>query len=66
MLYVFIDGKHWIATKCNNMTSLRSFNIGINARSDGRDNGDSRIDDFRISDIARWDSDFEPPKRKGL
>lgn len=66
MLYVFIDGKYWIATKCNNMTSLRSFNIGINARSDGRDNGDSRIDDFRISDIARWDSDFEPPKRKGL
>lgn len=66
MLYVFIDGKHWIATKYDNMTSLRSFNIGINARSDGRDNGDSRIDDFRISDIARWESDFEPPKRKGL
>lgn len=29
-------------------------------------NGNFMMDDFRISDIARWESDFEPPKRKGL
>lgn len=28
------------------------------------DNGNFMMDDFRISDIARWESDFEPPKER--
>lgn len=47
--------------------SLRLYNIDFNRQRDNdNDRGSFVIDDFRISDVARWMSDFEPPKRKGL
>ena len=66
ILRCFVNGILIINTKTNNTLSLRSYNLGINTRGDGMDNGNFMMDDFRISDIARWESDFEPPKRKGL
>ena len=43
------------------------YNIDFNRQRDNDYNrGSFVIDDFRISDVARWMSDFEPPKRKGL
>lgn len=66
ILRCFVNGILIINTKINNTLSLRSYNLGINTRGDGMDNGNFMMDDFRISDIARWESDFEPPKRKGL
>lgn len=62
MLRCFVNGILIINTKINNTLSLRSYNLGINTRGDGMDNGNFMMDDFRISDIARWESDFEPPK----
>ena len=66
ILRCFVNGILIINTKTNNTLSLRSYNLGINTRGDGMNHGSFMMDDFRISDIARWESDFEPPKRKGL
>lgn len=61
----FCDGK-LCASFYSDTYSLRAKNIDLNRQRDGNNRGSFVIDDFRISNIARWDSDFEPPKRKGL
>lgn len=64
-LYGFVDGKLSISFPCSNMGLIYK-NIDFNRQRDGSNRGSFVIDNFRISDIARWESDFEPPKRKGL
>lgn len=64
-LYGFVDGKRSVSLPCSNI-SLRYSNIDFNRQRDGSNRASFVIDNFRISDIARWESDFEPPKRKGL
>lgn len=61
MLYGFVDGKQSGSFPCPNFT-LRSCNIDFNRQRDGDNRGSFVIDDFRISDVARWTSDFDPPK----
>lgn len=41
--------------------SLRLYNIDLNRQRDGSNRGSFVIDNFRISDVARWVSDFTPP-----
>jgi hypothetical protein len=60
-LYGFVDGKLSVSFQCYN-TSLRQRNIDFNRQRDGSNRASFVIDDFRISDIARWTSDFDPPK----
>lgn len=43
--------------------SLRSYNIDFNRQRDGDNRGSFVIDNFRISDVARWVSDFTPPPK---
>lgn len=42
--------------------SLRLYNIDFNRQRDGSNRGSFVIDNFRISDVARWMSNFDPPK----
>lgn len=42
--------------------SLRLYNIDFNRQRDGSNRGSFVIDNFRISDVARWTSNFDPPK----
>lgn len=46
---------------CSNI-SLRYRNIDFNRQRDGSNRASFVIDNFRISDVARWTSDFDPPK----
>lgn len=60
-LYGFVDGKRSVSFPCFN-TSLRYNNIDFNRQRDGSNRASFVIDNFRISDVARWTSDFDPPK----
>ncbi len=40
----------------------RHSNIDFNRQRDGSNRASFVIDNFRISDVARWTSDFDPPK----
>lgn len=60
-LYGFVDGKRSVSFPCYNI-SLRYSNIDFNRQRDGSNRGSFVIDNFRISDVARWTSDFDPPK----
>ena len=55
-----VEANKWyhiaIVRSSNEYDMLRCFVNGILI-----DNGNFMMDDFRISDIARWESDFEPP-----
>lgn len=64
-LFCFIDGILVGQLPCRNYP-LRSYNIDFNRQMDGDNRGSFVIDNFRISDVVRWVSNFEPPKRKGL
>ena len=60
-LYGFVDGKLSVSLPCFNR-GLRYKNIDFNRQRDGSNRGSFVIDNFRISDVARWTSDFNPPK----
>lgn len=60
-LYGFVDGKRSVSFPCSNI-SLRYRNIDFNRQRDGSNRASFVIDNFRISDVARWTSDFDPPK----
>lgn len=60
-LYGFVDGKRSVSFPCSNI-SLRYSNIDFNRQRDGSNRASFVIDNFRISDVARWTSDFDPPK----
>lgn len=60
-LYGFVDGKRYVSFPCSNI-SLRYCNIDFNRQRDGSNRESFVIDNFRISDVARWTSDFDPPK----
>ena len=60
-LYGFVDGKLSVSLPCSNI-SLRYRNIDFNRQRDGGHRAPFVIDNFRISDVARWTSDFDPPK----
>lgn len=60
-LYGFVDGKLSVSFPCSNI-SLRYRNIDFNRQRDGGNRASFVIDNFRISDVARWTSDFDPPK----
>lgn len=60
-LYGFVDGKRSVSLPCSN-ASLRYNNIDFNRQRDGSNRASFVIDNFRISDVARWTSDFDPPK----
>lgn len=60
-LYGFVDGKLSVSLPCFN-GGLRYKNIDFNRQRDGSNRGSFVIDNFRISDVARWTSDFNPPK----
>lgn len=60
-LYGFVDGKLSVSFPCSNI-SLRYRNIDFNRQRDGSNRASFVIDNFRISDVARWTSDFDPPK----
>ena len=60
-LYGFVDGKRYVSFPCSNI-SLRYRNIDFNRQRDGSNRASFVIDNFRISDVARWTSDFDPPK----
>ena len=60
-LYGFVDGKLSVLFPCSNI-SLRYKNIDFNRQRDGSNRASFVIDNFRISDVARWTSDFDPPK----
>lgn len=64
-LFCFIDGILVGRLPCRDY-SLRSYNIDFNRQMDRDNRGSFVIDNFRISDVVRWVSNFEPPKRKGL
>jgi hypothetical protein len=59
-LFCFIDGILVGQLPCRNYP-LRSYNIYFNRQMDGDNRGSFVIDNFRISDVARWVSDFTPP-----
>lgn len=59
-LFCFIDGILVGQLRCHSY-SLRSYNIDLNRQRDGSNRGSFVIDNFRISDVARWVSDFTPP-----
>lgn len=59
-LFCFIDGILVGQLPCSNYP-LRSYNIYFNRQMDGDNRGSFVIDNFRISDVARWVSDFTPP-----
>lgn len=61
-LFCFIDGILVGQLPCYNY-SLRSYNIDFNRQMDGDNRGSFVIDNFRISDVARWVSDFTPPPK---
>lgn len=60
-LHGFVDGKRSVSFPCSNI-SLRYSNIDFNRQRDGSNRASFVIDNFRISDVARWTSDFDPPK----
>lgn len=60
-LYGFVDGKLSVSFPCSNI-SLRYRNIDFNRQRDRSNRASFVIDNFRISDVARWTSDFDPPK----
>lgn len=60
-LYGFVDGKQSVSFPCYDI-SLRYSNIDFNRQRDGSNRASFVIDNFRISDVARWTSDFDPPK----
>jgi len=60
-LYGFVDGKRSVSFPSSNI-SLRYSNIDFNRQRDGSNRASFVIDNFRISDVARWTSDFDPPK----
>lgn len=60
-LHGFVDGKRSVSFPCSNI-SLRYSNIDFNSQRDGSNRASFVIDNFRISDVARWTSDFDPPK----
>lgn len=59
-LFCFIDGILVGQLLCSSY-SLRLYNIDLNRQRDGSNRGSFVIDNFRISDVARWVSDFTPP-----
>lgn len=59
-LFCFIDGILVGQLLCPSY-SLRLYNIDLNRQRDGSNRGSFVIDNFRISDVARWVSDFTPP-----
>lgn len=59
-LFCFIDGILVGQLRCPSY-SLRLYNIDLNRQRDGSNRGSFVIDNFRISDVARWVSDFTPP-----
>lgn len=59
-LFCFIDGILVGQLQCPSY-SLRLYNIDLNRQRDGSCRGSFVIDNFRISDVARWVSDFTPP-----
>lgn len=61
-LFCFIDGILVGQLPCRNYP-LRSYNIDFNRQMDGDNRGSFVIDNFRISDVARWVSDFTPPPK---
>lgn len=60
-LYGFVDGKRSVLFPCYNIP-LRHNNIDFNRQRDRSNRASFVIDNFRISDVARWMSDFDPPK----
>lgn len=60
-LFCFIDGILVGQLLCPSY-SLRLYNIDLNRQRDGSNRGSFVIDNFRISDVARWTSNFDPPK----
>lgn len=60
-LLCFIDGIFLGHLPCPTY-SLRLYNIDFNRQRDGSNRASFVIDNFRISDGARWMSDFDPPK----
>lgn len=61
MLLCFIDGIRLGQIPCPNYP-LRSLSIDLNRQRDNNNRGYFVIDNFRISDVARWTSNFDPPK----
>lgn len=59
-LFCFMDGILVGQLLCPSY-SLRLYNIDLNRQRDGSNRGSFVIDNFRISDVARWVSDFTPP-----
>ena len=59
--FCFIDGILVGQTPCRNYP-LRSYNIYFNIQMHRDNRGSFVIDNFRISDVARWVSNFDPPK----
>lgn len=59
-LFCFIDGILVGQLPCSSY-SLRLYDIDLNRQRDGSNRGSFVIDNFRISDVARWVSDFTPP-----
>lgn len=60
-LFCFINGILVGRLQCPKY-SLRLYNIDFNRQRDGSNRGSFVIDNFRISDVARWTSNFDPPK----
>lgn len=60
-LFCFINGILVGQLQCPSY-SLRLYNIDFNRQRDGSNRGSFVIDNFRISDVARWTSNFDPPK----
>lgn len=64
-LFCFINGILVGQLQCPRY-SLRLYDIDLNRQRDGSNRGSFVIDNFRISDVARWTSNFDPPKWQGI
>lgn len=60
-LFCFIDGILVGQLRCHSY-SLRLYDIDLNRQRDGSNRASFVINNFRISDVARWTSNFDPPK----
>lgn len=61
-LFCFFDGKKIGRLPISEHMLLASHSIDFNRQRDNDKSTDFVIDDFRISNIARWESDFDPSK----